>query len=103
MRVRENLGQLPLPRRLIHLFPLEAQEKRSSTTHILAIPKLDGPITTRREDNALSSPPHDVDTGGMATEGEIELARLGVPYAYSGVFGRRGETRSGDVAEKRRG
>lgn len=93
--IEVSFRSLALPRPLPFVL---RKSKESSETHILAIPKFDSTITTRSENDSLSSPPHNVDTGGMSTEGKIKLSGLGVPYADGGVLGRRGETRGGNVA-----
>ena len=52
---------------------------KEEDAHVFAVPEFYGPVTTRREDDALSSPSHGVYTCGVTPERKLELAELRVP------------------------
>lgn len=55
-------------------------------THILATPNLDRPITASSVNQPLSTPTHDVDTGRVTAETELELHVGSVPDPNRPVF-----------------
>lgn len=68
-------------------------------THVLAVPELDGPVTTGGVDDTLSAPAHSIDTRRVASERELELAELRVPDADGAVLGGRSNARAVRVTE----